>query len=250
MYELLTNMKARLQASRALLYETARFVDVYKNYFHIEKERKLTKEERDEMKKYQKLADAYTPLLKLFSSEYSNSVAYDALQIHGGSGFMKDYAIERIYRDARITTIYEGTSQLQVVAAIRGVTTGVLLGQMQGYEAIKPVAEMENQYRTLVAMRQQYEEAVKNVHELSSQDSELLDFHARRLVEMGGYIIMGHLMLQQASDPEVGENYRISAIAFIKEGEAKCNAHLTYIKGSDPDSLGYFKMVLDENVEA
>ena len=249
-YELLTNMKARLQASRALLYETARFVDVYKNYFHIEKERKLTKEERDEMKKYQKLADAYTPLLKLFSSEYSNSVAYDALQIHGGSGFMKDYAIERIYRDARITTIYEGTSQLQVVAAIRGVTTGVLLGQMQGYEAIKPVAEMENQYRTLVAMRQQYEEAVKNVHELSSQDSELLDFHARRLVEMGGYIIMGHLMLQQASDPEVGENYRISAIAFIKEGEAKCNAHLTYIKGSDPDSLGYFKMVLDENVEA
>lgn len=252
-YELLTNMKARLQASRALLYETARFVDVYKNYFHIEKERKLTPEERSEMKQYQKLADAYTPLLKLFSSEYSNSVAYDALQIHGGSGFMKDYAIERIYRDARITTIYEGTSQLQVVAAIRGVTTGVLLGQMQAYEAVKPVSELDGQYRTLVTMREQYEEAVKAVHEASAKegsDADLLDFHARRLVEMGGYIVMGHLLLQQASHPEVGEGYRISAIAFIKEGQAKCNAHLSYIREFEPDSLGYFKMVLDEKVEA
>ncbi|MDE5944844.1 MAG: acyl-CoA dehydrogenase family protein [Rikenella sp.] len=252
-YELLTNMKARLQASRALLYETARFVDVYKNYFHIEKERKLTPEERSEMKQYQKLADAYTPLLKLFSSEYSNSVAYDALQIHGGSGFMKDYAIERIYRDARITTIYEGTSQLQVVAAIRGVTTGVLLAQMQGYEAIKPVSELDGQYRTLVAMREQYEAAVKAVHEASAKegsDADLLDFHARRLVEMGGYIVMGHLLLQQASHPEVGEAYRISAIAFIKEGQAKCKAHLAYINDFEPDSLGYFKMVLDEKVEA
>lgn len=252
-YELLTNMKARLQASRALLYETARYVDVYKNYFHIEKERKLEKEERDEMKKYQKLADAYTPLLKLFSSEYSNSVAYDSLQIHGGSGFMKDYAIERLYRDARITTIYEGTSQLQVVAAVRGVTTGALLGQMLAYEAIKPVPELEMQYRTLVTMREQYEAAMKAVQEASTKegnDAELLDFHARRLVEMGGYIIMGHLLLQQASHAVVGEEYRISAIAFIKEGQAKCDAHLNYIRAFEPDSLGYFKMVLEEQVEA
>jgi hypothetical protein len=252
-YELLTNMKARLQASRALLYETARFVDVYKNYFHIEKERKLAPEERTEMKQYQKLADAYTPLLKLFSSEYSNSVAYDSLQIHGGSGFMKDYAIERIYRDARITTIYEGTSQLQVVAAIRGVTTGVLLAQMQAYEAVKPVAELDGQYRTLVAMREAYEEALRQVQEMTAKegsDADLLDFHARRLVEMGGYVIMGHLLLQQASHPEVGEDYRISAIAFIKEGQAKCAAHGSYIRDFEPDSLGYFKMVLDEKVEA
>lgn len=249
-YELLTNMKARLQASRALLYETARFVDIYKNYFHIEKERKLTPEERTEMKTYQKLADAYTPLLKFFTSEYSNSVAYDSLQIHGGSGFMKDYAIERIARDARITTIYEGTSQLQVVAAIRGVTTGALLAQMQAYEAIKPLPELDTQYRTLVAMREQYEEAVKAVHEAAAKDgnAELLDFHARRLVEMGGYIIMGHLLLQQASHQAVGEEYRLSAIAFVKEGQAKCNAHLSYVKEFDPESLGYFRMVLEERL--
>ena len=86
---------------------------------HIAEERTLTKDEREEMKKYQKLADIYTPLAKGLSSEYCNQNAYDAVQIHGGSGFMKDYPVERIYRDARITSIYEGTTQLQVVAAIR-----------------------------------------------------------------------------------------------------------------------------------
>ncbi len=249
-YELLTNMKARLQASRALLYETTRFVDMYKAYFHIEKERKLEKEERDELKKYQRLADAYTPLLKLFASEYSNSVSYDSLQIHGGSGFMKDYAIERISRDARITTIYEGTSQLQVVAAIRGVTTGVLLGQLVEYEASKPASELSIQHRALVQMREQFEEGLKLVQGASTaageNGGELLDFHARRLVEMGGYAVMGHLLLQQASHKEVGEMYRQSAVAFVKEGQAKCAAHLEYIRTFEPDQLGAFRAVLDE----
>ena len=74
------------------------------------------------MKFYNRLADGFTPLVKLFSSEYANQLAYDAIQIHGGSGFMKDYPCERLYRDARIMNIYEGTSQLQVVAAINAVT--------------------------------------------------------------------------------------------------------------------------------
>lgn len=250
-YELLTNIKARLQASRALLYETSRFVDVYKNYFHLDKERKLEKEEREEMKKYQRLADAYTPLLKLFTSEYSNSVCYDSLQIHGGSGFMKDYAIERITRDARITTIYEGTSQLQVVAAIRGVTTGALLAQMQAYEAQKPLPELDEQYRVLVAMREQYEEAVKLVQDATaaSENTDLLDFHARRLVEMGGYVVMGHLLLQQASHQCCGDDYRLSTIVFVKEGQAKAAAHLAYIKAFEPETLGVFKMVLEEKIE-
>ena len=241
-YELLSNMKARTQASRAMLYETARFVDVYKSYFHIEKERKLEKEERDEMKYYQKLADAYTPLLKLFSSEYSNSVAYDSLQVHGGSGFMKDYPIERIVRDARITTIYEGTSQLQVVAAIRGVTTGAFLNQMQVYEQLKPLPEMDNVLSALVAMRGQYEKACALVQDAAN--GELLDFHARRLVEMAGYIIMGHLLLQQST--RAADDYRMSAIVFVKDGSAKCAHHLSYIEKFDIDELGYFKMVLED----
>lgn len=239
--EMLTNMKARLQASRALLYETARFVDIYKNYFHVEKERKLTKEERDEMKLYMRKADAFTPLLKFFTSEYSNSVTYDSLQIHGGSGFMKDYAVERLSRDARITTIYEGTSQLQVVAAIRGVVTGAVLSQVMEYEQAKPLAEMQNIYNRLVEMREKYEVAVAAVQGAGS--GELLDFHARRLVEMAGYLVMGHLLLQQSS---IDEGYRMSAIAFVKEGASRVAGNLAYIQQFDADDLGYFRMVLED----
>ncbi len=236
-YEMLTNMRARLHASRALLYETARFVDVYKCYYHKEKGIKLTSEERAEMKKYQRLADAYTPLLKLFSSEYSNSVAYDSLQIHAGSGFMKDYPIERIYRDARITTIYEGTSQLQVVAAIAGVLKGTYLSQLEVYEAIEPAAELSTYIDKLVAMREKYQRAVELVQ--AAENKEIQEFHARRLVEMAGYPIMGHLLLQQSG--ELSEEYKMSMIAFIKEGEAKCDAHLSYIENFEIDHLGSFK---------
>jgi 3-(methylthio)propanoyl-CoA dehydrogenase len=97
-------------------------------YNSLSEEYRLEPEERNEQKKYQRLADVFTPMLKLISSEYSNDIAYDALQVHGGAGFMKDFPIERLYSDARITSIYEGTSQLQVVAAIRGVTSGAFLG--------------------------------------------------------------------------------------------------------------------------
>lgn len=234
--ELLTNMKARLHACRALLYETARFVDMYKCYYHTEKHRKLEKEERDEMKFYQRLADAYTPLLKLFSSEYSNSVAYDSLQIHGGSGFMKDYAIERISRDARITTIYEGTSQLQVVAAITGVLKGTLAEQLARYEAQKPAPEFAGLFETLVSMRAQFEKALASVQ--ATQDAKFQEFHARRLVEMAGYAVMGHLLVAQAS--ALPEMYRASAVAFVKEGASKCAGHLQYIEHSSPNELGYF----------
>ncbi|HNU78963.1 MAG TPA: acyl-CoA dehydrogenase family protein, partial [Prolixibacteraceae bacterium] len=141
-YEMLSVMKAKLDASRSLLYETARFVDLGKTYSQISEERRLEPEERAEMKKYQKLADFFTPLVKGMSSEFCNQLAYDAVQIHGGSGFMKDYPVERIYRDARITSIYEGTTQLQVVAAIRGVTTGAFLARIREYEAMKTDPEL------------------------------------------------------------------------------------------------------------
>ena len=141
-YEMISTMKAKLDASRTLLYETARFVDIYKTYMHIADERKLEPEERQEMKAYQKLADLYTPLVKGMASEFCNQLAYDAIQVHGGSGFMKDYPVERLYRDARITSIYEGTTQLQVVAAIRGVTTGAYLAQIRAYESQKVAPEL------------------------------------------------------------------------------------------------------------
>ena len=123
-YDMLAIMKAKLDAGRSLLYQTSRYVDIYKALDDIARERKLTPEERQEQKKYAKLADAFTPLAKGMNSEYANQNAYDSIQIHGGSGFMLEYACQRIYRDARITSIYEGTTQLQTVAAIRYVTNG------------------------------------------------------------------------------------------------------------------------------
>jgi len=131
-FEMLANMRAKIDAVRSILYETSRFVDMYKLYEVIAKEqRPLTQEERSEMKQYQRLADVFTPMLKLMSSEYCNQITYDAIQVHGGTGFMKDFPVERMYRDARITSIYEGTSQLQVVAAIRGVGSGAYLNRIK-----------------------------------------------------------------------------------------------------------------------
>jgi len=236
-YEMLSVMKAKLDASRSLLYETARFVDIYKTLTHISEERELTKEEKEELKKYQKLADIFTPLVKGMSSEFCNQNAYDAVQIHGGSGFMKDYPVERIYRDARITSIYEGTTQLQVVAAIRGVTTGSYLAKIKEYEAetIKP--ELETYRRILQNMTQEYEEAVKKV--VDTNNTEFIDFHARRLVEMAGFIIMGYLLLL---DTNRDHNFWKTTEVFIKFGCSQNSQRASFIKYSNINDLGKFKV--------
>jgi hypothetical protein len=235
-YEMVATMKAKLDASRTLLYETSRYVDVYKSYMHLSEERALTKEERSDMKVYQRLADFFTPLLKGMTSEYCNQLAYDSLQIHGGSGFMKDYPIERIYRDARITTIYEGTTQLQVVAAIRGVTTGAYLNRIREFEAMPLQPELHSFRRTLIGMTQEYEKAVKQVVDV--KDNEYLDFHARRLVEMAGHIIMGYLLLL---DTERNETFRTSTEIYIRMGRSENKARAEYISNFTIDDLGFFK---------
>ncbi len=237
-YELLSTMKAKLDASRTLLYETSRMVDVYKTYMHISEERKLEPEERDEMKRYQKMADYFTPLLKGMTSEYCNQLAYDSLQIHGGSGFMKDYPIERIYRDARITTIYEGTTQLQVVAAIRGVTTGGYLDRIREYEAMELRPELHGYRRTLIGMTEEYVHAVKSVVDV--KDNEYVDFHARRLVEMAGHIVMGYLLLL---DTQRNEMFKTSTEIYINMGKAENISRAEFIHNFTLDDLGVYKLV-------
>ncbi|MFW5753772.1 MAG: acyl-CoA dehydrogenase family protein [Marinilabiliaceae bacterium] len=237
-YEMLATMKAKLDASRTLLYETSRYVDVYKAYMHLGEKRQLTKEEKQDMKYYQRLADFFTPLLKGMSSEYCNQLAYDSLQIHGGSGFMKDYPIERIYRDARITTIYEGTTQLQVVAAIRGVTTDGYLKRIREFEAMDLKPELHGFRRTLIGMTEEYEKAVKAV--LDVKDNEYTDFHARRLVEMAGHIIMSYLLLL---DTERDDKFRTSLEIYIRMARAENRSRAEFIFSSSIDDLGFFKQV-------
>ena len=236
-YEMLALMRAKADASRAMLYETSRFVDVYKALEDISRERKLEPEERQEMKKYSKLADAFTPMGKGMTTEYANQNAYDSIQIHGGSGFMKDYTCERLYRDARITNIYEGTTQLQVVAAIRHVTTGTYLGQIREYEAIEYKPELEDLKQKLIAMTEKYVEMATKITEL--KDQEYLDFHARRLVESATHCIFGYLLLQDANK---NEDFRRSAEVYVSYGQAEVNKMYSYLMNFDREDLGYFKV--------
>lgn len=235
-FEMISLMKAKLDASRSLLYETTRFVDVYKIYEDIARERSLTPEKRQEMKKYQRLADAFTPMAKGMGSEFCNQNAYDAVQVHGGSGFMKDYACERIYRDARITSIYEGTTQLQVVAAIRHVTTGTYLNQINAYAAEEYAPETSELKERLVKMTALYEEALKTV--VDNKNTEYTDFHARRLVEMAGHIIMGYLLL---GDTTRNEKFLKSANVYVNFGEAEVEKHHKFIMSFKPDGLENYR---------
>ncbi|HQG67661.1 MAG TPA: Acyl-CoA dehydrogenase C-terminal domain-containing protein, partial [Paludibacteraceae bacterium] len=237
-FEMISLIKAKLDASRALLYETTRFVDMYKAYEAIEKERRLEPEEKAEYKEFQRLADAFTPLLKMFASEYANQNAFDCVQIHGGSGFMKDYACERLYRDARILTIYEGTSQLQVVAAIRHVTTGTYLQQIREYEKLPINPEFHSFRKRLMIMTNLYENSVSRVIETKNQ--EYIDFQARRLVEMAGHIIMGYLLILDATRNDM---FRKSAEVYINYGEVETRKHATFIKTFDMEKIDIYKVV-------
>ncbi len=245
--EMLSVMKAKLDASRCLLYETARYVDLYKVYEDIARERSLTAEERKEMKAYNKLADACTPLAKGLTSEYCNQNAYDCIQVHGGSGFMKDYACERVYRDARITSIYEGTTQLQVVAAIRHVFTGTYMQLIDQYAAMEVSEELAAQKEILVAMTAQYKAAVEKVHTIN--DAAYSDFMARRLVEMAGNIVMGYLLVTDASRNAASDDKEIAAAAadlarsakvYINLGRAEVARNAEFVANVQPEDMATY----------
>ena len=241
--EMLTTMRAKLHGARALLYETSRFVEIYKQYTHISHERSLESEERQQMKYYNRLADAYTPLVKLFSSEYANQLAYDAIQIHGGSGFMKDYPCERLYRDARIMNIYEGTSQLQVVAAINGVTKGTFMENIARYEALEYAESMQDVKAKLIALRERVEAMVAHVENVSKESAQFKDFHARRLVESVGHIIITHLLAQQAAEVET---YGSDAKVFLKMAEQYIAGAEAVILNSTAEDVALWSAVQEE----
>ena len=235
-YEMLALMRARADATRAMLYETARYVDIYKALDDIARERKLTPEERKEQKHYAKLADAFTPMGKGMSTEFANRNTYDAIQVHGGSGFMKDYTCERLYRDARITNIYEGTTQLQVVAAIRHVTTGTYLARLREYEAETYRPELSDLHAQLREMTDTYEGLVARVTE--PKDAELLDFMARRLVEAATHCVFGYLLLQSAN---TDDSFTPSARVYVRYGAAEIAQIRSFIEGFRPESLSDYK---------
>ena len=242
-YDMLSRMKAKLDAGRSLLYMTARYVDIYKALEDISRERKLTPEERKEMKQYTRLADAFTPIAKGMNSEYANQNAYDAISIHGGSGFIMEYKSQRLYRDARIFSIYEGTTQLQVVAAVRYITNGTYLGIMK--EMLEtPVSDNLQPLKVRIAeLVDLYEETLNKVN--SDENQEQHDFLARRLYDMTAEIIMSLLICIDASKaPELFEK---SANVYVRMAEEDVIGKAAYIKAFKAEDLKNF--VAEETTE-
>lgn len=237
-YEMLSNMRAKIDGARSLLYETTRFVDLSKIYNAISKERTLTAEERTDMKTAQRNADMLTPMLKLFSSEYANQVAYDCIQIHGGSGFMKEYKCERLYRDARILSIYEGTSQLQVVAAIRFVGNGSYLKRMEEYDNMPLDDELKPMLEDIRAIKEQYVK-LTSIMTTPGYPAELFDFNARNAVETAGYIIMSYLLLQ---DTNRCRCFKTSCENMITMAKAEVAKRLTLVETIGEDKINNYKM--------
>ncbi len=236
-YDMLSRMKAKLDAGRSLLYQTARYVDIYKALEDIQRDRKLTPEERAEMKKYTRLADAFTPLAKGMNSEYANQNAYDAISVHGGSGFIMEYKCQRLYRDARIFSIYEGTTQMQVVAAIRYIMNGTYLNIMR--EMIEqPVSEALTPLRQRVeVMLSQYEESIAFVKDANCQETQ--DFLARRLYNMTANLVMSLLILDDATKAE--NLFVKSAHVFVRHAEEENAGHSLFIKNFTPSALSYYR---------
>ena len=246
-YDMLSRMKAKLDAGRSLLYQTARYVDIYKALEDIARYQKLTPEERQEMKKYTRLADAFTPLAKGINSEYANQTAYDAISIHGGSGFIMEYKCQRLYRDARIFSIYEGTTQLQVVAAIRYITNGTYLSIMKEMLEDELACDCMKALRDRVArLVELYEESIERVNAYDNQD--IHDFLARRLYNMTADIIGSLLLIEDAS--KAPELFKKSANVFVRMAEEEVIGHASYIKSFDPADLANFKATDDEPAEA
>ncbi len=236
-YDMLARMKAKVDASRSLLYQTARYVDIYKTLEDIQRERKLTPEERDELKRYSRLADAFTPMSKGMASEYSNQNAYDAISVHGGSGFIMEYKSQRLYRDARIFSIYEGTTQLQVVAASRYISNGTYLNIMREMLSEEVADGFEPLKARVAAMVDQYEAGVAAVKAHESQDVQ--DFLYRRLYDMNGVILMSLLLLADAS--RSAELFGKSANIYVRMAESEVAGHMAYIREFKAEDLEWFK---------
>jgi alkylation response protein AidB-like acyl-CoA dehydrogenase len=241
-FEMLTEMKVAVEASRSLLYETARFVDIKECLEdYTEKHPDEKGEIIDEKKKYAKLAGFFTPMVKAYATEMANKVASDGIQIHGGTGYMKEFNAERHFRDARITNIYEGTTQLQVVAAIGPVTSGVARMILDEYDK----AEYNHSPHLLALVREargNFEEALDYVRKYEGHE-QFLTYHSQRLVEMATDIVISYLLMR---DGNYSERKQKLAAIFITKMQSRLKANRDFIMGENGTLLKNYQAVIGE----
>jgi len=215
--ELIVDMKVHIEAARALTYETSRVCDLENNNlrvleFHPPTDPDELKRRKADARTLKRLNSMLTPMSKYYASEMAVKVANDALQVLGGSGYMQDYPVERYLRDARITTIYEGTPQLQIVAAVRGVCSGAFEKHVEECE------KHEYDDALLAALKARLVEGkqlvLKGIAFIKERGTEYMDLHGRRLVDSAIAVLIGHLFLRQAT---ASERKRQVAKRFIEQ---------------------------------
>jgi 3-(methylthio)propanoyl-CoA dehydrogenase len=236
---MLTDMRVGIEAGRTLLYETALYVDLKEGLEHMkEKYPERAGEFNADLKKYSRLANLFTPMVKAYTTELCNRVAYDAIQVHGGPGYMRDFNAERHYRDARITNIYEGTTQLQIVAAIGGVTSGTAAAALDEFDE-DDYSYAEPLLKKLRKSRIDFDKAMIAVRE--AEDADLVTFHSRRCVEMATDLVQGYLMLR---DGRHSQRKLLLAELFIEKMQTRVHMHMHYILDGGSTFLRNYREVL------
>jgi len=243
-YEMLVDMKVHIEATRSLLYETARLVDIQNGL--EQKSVALPEPSRDlknDLKQYAKYASLFTPMLKAFATEMANKVCYDAIQIHGGVGYCREFNVERYYRDVRVTNIYEGTTQLQIVAAIGGILGGSVSERLNDLENEHDFSKNRAAYNIARKMRTHLEKAVSHIKE--KQDGVFQEYHAGRVVQMATDTLIGYLL---CIDGLRSERKKKTAMVFLSKAMGRVEMIFNYILSNDTCLMDYHESIIDQEI--
>lgn len=222
-FSMLTRMRMQIEGARALMYETCKYVDLKKAYTKLNEEHPDNSDYKVKLKEYTNISSMMTPMAKAYTSEMSNRVCYDAVQIHGGTGYMKEFPVERLSRDARITNIYEGTTQLQIIAAIGGVISGVFNNVIGNFSKVNYPSSFYGDLEKLKSMHSMLNKTVNIV--LEKKDKDFQSYYASNIVETAMDIFMSYRLLEFGI---INERKRILAKHFIE------NASVETLKRLEP----------------
>jgi len=239
-YEILVDIKVNIEAARTLLYETARMVDIKEGIEEkIARHPESQSDLKDALKRYSKFASLFTPLVKAYAAEMGNKVCYDAIQVHGGVGYTCEFNVERHFRDVRITNIYEGTTQLQIVAAIGGVIRGVVFERLNEFESDNDFSSIRDLFQAAQKLRTHLETAVTHIKE--KQDAVYQEYHARRLVEMATDTVISYLLCR---DGLKSDRKKKIARHFILKAQHRVRSTLNCVLSDDHGTIDYHDEIL------
>ena len=240
-YRMLLSMRSQIEATRSLVYEAGRWVDIKKAYDHLKAAGELDAEGRKRLKQADRLANVLTPLAKYHATEMGNRVAYQAMQVHGGTGYMREFNVERHFRDMRVTSIYEGTSQLQVVAAtgpLMGHALDGLLDDWANQDYGSELEELKRQVQEATALLNRTIDHMKE-----ADDRALIDYYASDLSDLAVDVLTSWLVLR---DARVSERKRELARVYIGDTLPKSRGRVAMLQALEPAPVQSYETVLAE----